>query len=335
MKQWVNFIHQNNPGLIWENKRGNDYGDWLNGDEIIREGWPQGKGKMPKDVYSTAFFARSVKILTDIARILGYSEDVQIYDQLFNKIKTVFNREFVAEDGVIKGDTQAGYSLALHFELLSPELQPVAFQHLLRTLEEYNWYLSTGFQSTNPMMLELVRRGRPDVAYRLLLNREVPSWSYMIDHGATTIWERWDGWVEGRGFQSPGMNSFNHYTFGSVGEWIYKHIAGIQPDKNFPGFKKIIIHPQPGGGLTWAKGSYFSIHGQIFSSWQLKGEKFMLDIKIPPNTRATVYIPYGKTREILENGIPAQQSQSVKLLREKNNSAVFEVGAGEYSFVSF
>jgi alpha-L-rhamnosidase len=160
------------------------------------------------------------------------------------------------------------------------------------------------------------------VAYRLINNKTMPSWGYEIEHGATTVWERWDGWVEGRGYQDPAMNSFNHYAIGAVGEWMYRTILGINPDETKPGYKHFTIRPVPGGGLSYAKGIYHSIRGEIKSAWKLDGDTFSLEITVPPNTAATVYVPAG---EKLKGGQP---------VRFENGAAVFEVGSGTYQFVS-
>lgn len=187
-RRWVDFIHQTNPGLIWDGPKGNDYGDWLNGDTLIREGWPKTAGKIPKEAFATIFFARSAALVAKIAERIGRDQESETYRQLADRIREAFVREFVTEDGRIRGETQAGYALALVFDMLPPDLRPVAFDHLIEALETYDFHISTGFISTLAMMKELTRRGRTDIAYRLLTNRTFPSWGYTIDQGATTVW---------------------------------------------------------------------------------------------------------------------------------------------------
>jgi alpha-L-rhamnosidase len=213
------------------------------------------------------------------------------------KISEAFTKEFVDADGKVAGDVQGAYSIALHYNLLPENLQTKAFEHLLKCIEEYDYRISTGFITTPMMMKELVRRGRADIAYRLLESERFPSWIYAINQGATTVWERWDAYVKGRGIHPSSMNSFDHYSIGSVGEWMYRNILGINPDNENPGYEHFILQPHPGGTLTWAKGSYNSIRGEIAVSWKIEGNAFILDVEIPANTVATVILPDGKSKE--------------------------------------
>ena len=181
-------------------------------------------------------------------------------------------------------------------------------------------------------MDELTRHGYVDEAYRLIGNRKMPSWGYAIDHGATTIWERWDGYVEGRGFQSPTMNSFAHYALGSVGEWMVRTIVGINPDPDVPAYKHFIISPRPGGDLTWARGAYHSIHGRIACEWKLDGDRLTLDVTVPPNTRATVHLQTTNAPSAMESGVPLAEARGVETVRFADDHIVCELGAGRYSF---
>ena len=180
----------------------------------------------------------------------------------------------------------------------------------------------------------LTQASKIDTAYRLLMQDTFPSWLFSVKHGATTIWERWDGWTPDKGFQNPGMNSFNHYALGSCGQWLFDTVAGIGLDPEMPGYKHIIIHPRVGGGLTWAKASLRSIHGLIESSWKLKDGAVTLDVTIPANTTATVYVPAADANAVLESGKPAAEAEGVKLLRHEHGEAVFEVQSGEYHFTA-
>lgn len=290
-RKWVDYVHSQSEDFIWMKSRGNDYGDWLNADTLIQENWPKKGGDTPREIIATAFFAHSTELLSKMAKVLGKSEEEAAYSALTRQIKESFVRLFVQPDGRIESDTQAIYALALHFDLLPENLREPALQHMLAGIQQYNGHLSTGIQATNRLMLELVRYDKTDEAYRLLNLRTIPSWGYPIDQGATTIWERWDGFVEGRGFQNPGMNSFNHYALGAVGEWMYRNILGIQPDPECPGFRHFTLHPRPGGGLTWAMGSLETLYGTIRVSWKIKGNCFYLEACVPPNTTATLHIP--------------------------------------------
>lgn len=293
--RWVEYIHGNNPDLIWRVGRGNDYNDWLSGDWIKVDGWPRTGGEVSRELFATAFFAQSTRLVSKMAEVIGKPDEAARYRQLADDIKKAFNQAFVSPDGRMTGNTQGGYALALSFNLLPDELRPKAASYLADNIRnEYHGHLSTGIQTTHRAMLELSKAGYNDLAWELLVNRSFPSWLYMVDNGATTIWERWDGFVKGRGFQSPGMNSLNHWALGSVGEWMWRYIIGLQPDEQHPGWKHFTIAPQPGGGVTWANGDYESIHGTVTSAWKIENGKFILDVTVPANTTATVRLP-GKT----------------------------------------
>lgn len=331
-KRWVEFIRTNNPELLWKNKRGNDYGDWLNSDTFIYEGFPKKGGQVPKEIFATMMFAYAADLISRMATVLGKKDEAQHYRQLFEDIKQAFNKAYVAEDGRIQGDTQAGYAIALHFDLLPEKIRPLAVKYMLEGIDRYKGHMSTGFHSTYRMMLELTDSGHNDVAYKLINNHTFPSWGYSIENGATTIWERWDGYVKGRGFQNKGMNSFNHYAIGAVGEWMYRVILGINNDDTHPAYEHFVIRPQPGDGLKWAKGSYNSIRGKIQSGWSITGDKLKIDVAVPTNTTATVYVPARDPRTVKESGKAADSAAGIKFLRMEGGTAVFLVQSGSYSF---
>ncbi|GMU36762.1 MAG: family 78 glycoside hydrolase catalytic domain [Phycisphaerae bacterium] len=329
--KWVEWIRSKNPDLLWKNARHNDYGDWLNADTLRLEGWPAKGAEVPKEVFATMFFARSTQLLSKMARVLGKNDDAARYEKLAADIRDAFNKAYVTPEGRIEGDTQAGYALALNFDLLPAALQGRAAARMVERFEPYGGQISTGFHSTVPLMLELTNRGYNSEAYRLVLNRKMPSWGYAIDHGATTVWERWDGYVEGRGFQDPGMNSFAHYAIGSVGEWMMKTIIGIQPDPSAPGFSRVILRPQPGPGLTWARGAYTSIRGRIGVAWQLEPGLFRMSVLIPPNVTATVFVPTDDPASVNEDGQPLDKVRGAEFLRKAGAAAVYELQSGTYT----
>jgi hypothetical protein len=297
MKRFVDYVHANNPDLRWKKKRFNDFGDWLHGSTFQNppDAYPKKKAELPKDVFATGYFYYSASLTAETAKVLGKTADYEKYSKLAADIKAAFNKAYVAPDGKVKGDNQAAYALVLALHLVPDNLRANAAKRLVDDLQFYGGRLSTGFHSTIWMMKELSENGYTDVAYKLLLSRRFPSWFYSIDNGATTIWERWDGYVKGRGFQSAGMNSFNHYSLGAVGEWMYAYLLGIKRDAASPGWRHFFIAPQPGGDLTWAKGSYRAITGKIEVSWKLDAadDTFALDAVVPANTTATVVLPFG------------------------------------------
>ena len=341
-RRWVDFVHQKNPDFIWRNDRGGDFGDWLNGDHIDVAGWQRSGAEVPKELIATAFFARSTAIVANMARVLGDERNASKYQHLFDQIQAAFVKEFVSADGRVTADTQAGYTLALRFDLLPAPLRARAVEHLLVGIKRYRGHLSTGIQTTHRAMLELTRNGQHAKACQIMLLRDPPSWGYMIDSDATTMWERWDGFVKARGATldeqlevgSPvdGMNSFNHYAMGSVGEWVWRHIAGIAPDVQQPGYKHVVIHPRPGPGLDWARATYDSIQGPIETDWQLEDDTFQLKVTIPPNTTATVHIPARDPDDISESGQLTSKAKGVELLGSKDGEVKFHVDSGTYEF---
>jgi len=322
MARWMAYLREANPELLRKNKLGNNYGDWLS---------PKGD-YTPKDLLATAYWAYDAGLMAEMAEVVGRSEDASEYAELRERIKAAFNRAYVSPEGRVEGDTQTGYVLALHMDLLPEGLRPAAAEHLVEAIEREDWHLSTGFVGISYLCPVLTEAGRADVAYRLLLNDTFPSWGYTIEHGATAIWERWDGWTEESGFQSPNMNSFNHYSLGSVGEWLYRHVAGIDLDPQTPGYGHVVIHPRPGGGLTHARAEYDSVRGRISSAWRVEGERFDLQITVPPNATATVHVPAADGAEVTEGGGPAGEAEGVELLSEDGGEAVFSVGSGRYEF---
>jgi alpha-L-rhamnosidase len=333
--RWIQFVMGKNPDLLWKKSRGNDYGDWLSGDTLVAEGWPKTGGEVPKEVFATAVFAHSVDLVARMARVLGKNDDAKTYGELFEQAKAAFNRAYVDAEGRITGDTQAGYALALNFDLLPESRRATAVRRMVAGIDAYKGHMSTGFHSTYRMMLELARAGHNDLAYKLALERTFPSWGYSIENGATTIWERWDGYVKGRGFQDKGMNSFNHYAIGAVGEWLYRVVLGINGDPARPGFAHVIVQPRPGGGLTWARGSYRSIRGPIAVAWeQQNGGALSIDVTIPPNVTATIYVPAAAEDRVTEGGARAAKAAGVKFVRMQDGAAVFETGSGRYQFVA-
>jgi alpha-L-rhamnosidase len=285
MTKFIEFCKNRSTPDLLSPEKFHCFGDWLSID-----------ADTPKDVIYEAFFAYSTKLVAKAAEVLGKPQDAAKYNELFNQIKAAFNKAYVHDDGTIKGNTQTCYALAISFGLLDPEKQKLAGKHLVDDIEKHKWHLTTGFIGTKNMMLSLAKLGRDDVAYRLIHNTTFPSWGFSIEHGATSIWERWDGWTPEKGFQDPGMNSFAHYSFGAVYQWMVENIGGIHTDG--PGYKHIIIAPSPDGKMTSAHTSYNSIHGLISTDWRIENQRLKVDVTIPANTTATVMLPGEETKEI-------------------------------------
>jgi len=265
------------------------FGDWLHLGEPTS-----------KKLISVAYTAGSAKILSEIAAVLKKKSDSLHYAKIYKSFRKTFNSEYVKSKGRIEGDTQTAYVLALWFDLLDKKDIPLAEEHLVEKIEEADGHLTTGFVGTRDLMNVLTKIKRTDVAYRLLFNDTFPSWLFPVKNGATTIWEHWDGWTPENGFHESEWNSFSHYTYGSVGQWMFENIGGIKSAE--PGFKKIVIRPAMTEKLSWAKTSYESIHGRIAVEWKREGSKVLMDVEIPPNTTAAIYVPGRKNVERVQSG---------------------------------
>lgn len=217
--------------------------------------------------------------------------------------------------------TQTAYVLALHFDLLPEHLRALAVDELVADIERRGMHLSTGFVGSPYLNHVLSHNGRLDTAYDLLHQRTWPSWLYAVTQGATTIWERWDGWTEENGFQTPEMNSFNHYAYGAIGAWLYSAVAGIEIDPQQPGYKHSILRPQPGGGLTYSRGALQTPYGELVSQWALDNGAFTWTVVIPPNTTATIYLP-------------VSESHTITLNEEPITGTVHKLTAGKYQIVA-
>jgi alpha-L-rhamnosidase len=284
MERYMAYLLRHNPDLLWTARRGNDYGDWLSVG-----------ADTPRDVLATAYWAYDAKLMSEMARALGRDDRAEHYERLRTGIVAAFNRAYVRDDACIAGDTQTVYLLALHMDLLPTHLRARAAERLVADIEAHDGHLTTGFIGVGLLCPVLSRMGYSEVAHRLLHEDTFPSWGYSIRHGATTIWERWDGWTEHAGFQTPMMNSFNHYSLGSVGQWLYEHVAGIRAAG--AGYERVLIAPEP-GELEWARASYQSVRGRIVSSWRRQEGEFALEVEIPANVFATVVMPDGQTVEV-------------------------------------
>lgn len=319
MTKWVDYVHFLNPSLLRKDTQ--YYGDWLSLE-----------ADTPMEVFATAYFAYSVKLLAEIADALGKSSDSVIYHELFEAIRRQFNKAFVSADGKIRGETQTCYALALYMGLLPEELRKQAAEHLVKDIERRGYHISTGIHGIKYLLPVLCDNGYPDVAYRLLLQETYPSWGYSIKQGATTIWERWDGWTEETGFQNWRMNSFNHYALGSVGEWFYRYMAGIQVLEDTPGFGRFRIRPYIGAGLEFVECDFDSIHGLIRSSWKRTEHVLEMQVTIPANTSAVVHVPSANGNQVYESGTVVPVSSDIIVTAINEMEWILEVPSGSYRF---
>jgi alpha-L-rhamnosidase len=319
-RRWVDWIDQSNPDHIWRKNRGNDYNDWLNGDTLIADDYPKTGGAIPNELFASLMFAQSAKLLSQMAEVLGRPESER-YRQLFSSIQAAIEKEFIQSDNTVKGDTQAGYGLCLNILELSEDRRRGLAERLKAAIAKYDERISTGFVSTVPMMQQLVRQGMVHEAFGLLTSRRFPSWLYSVDQGATTIWERWDGWVAGRGFQNPGMNSFNHYAIGAVAEFMMEHVGGIKVvgaivDRRFR------IAPLPAGGITWAKAKWPTRLGDVRCDWSIDDDVWVIRFVVPPNSAAEVVLPTSVSDLIDAGGLT---------WKDAGNGSTATAVAGEYT----
>jgi alpha-L-rhamnosidase len=329
MKAWVEYMRrQAGEKYLWRN--GFSFGDWL-AFATTNADYPG--ATTDKDLIQTAYFARSTALLAKTADVLGKKEEAAEYTALEEKIASAFQREFVTPNGRLSSNTQTAYALALEFDLLPQEQRPIAAARLAEDVKRFG-HLTTGFLGTPVLCRALSDYGYLDLAYVLLNRTEYPSWLYPVIKGATTIWERWDGIKPDRSFQDPGMNSFNHYAYGAIGEWMYRVVAGIELDESHPGYKHILIQPRPGGGLTFANAWVESMYGRVASGWKIADGKFTLTIQVPPNTTATLRLPKAKLELVTENQKPLTNRADIFSARQVDNAVLVDVGSGQYVFES-
>ncbi len=341
MKAYMDFLQSRinkETGLSYESQ----LGDWLG---------PQTR-QVATQLIVTAYHIFDLQIMISTATILNQSADVEKYRKMYDERRAFFNRTFVnAEKKTIKdskgtlSDNETSYAVGLALGAFDKENTPYMTRNLKETVERENkdddgkvrpkYSLMTGFIGTAWISKALSDNGFVEQAYKLLQNEQYPSWLYPIDQGATTIWERLNGYTVENGFGgNNSMNSFNHYSFGAVGQWLMAYSLGIQRDE--PGFKKFILQPEPdpSGKCTWAKGYYDSMYGRIKSSWKVGNGILTYNTTVPANTTAILYLPATSEKGITEGGKPAGKSKGVTFIRMENGKAVYELVSGNYSFIS-
>ncbi|WP_313266675.1 family 78 glycoside hydrolase catalytic domain [Sphingobacterium sp.] len=287
MQKWVNYIRSVAKNNLWNS--GFHFGDWLfyrpNDDNDGRA------AVTDKYLIAQTFYAHSTQLLINAAEVLGKQEDAAKYRALLSDIKAAFAKEYMTATGRLVSSTQTAYVLALQFDMLPEELRAACADRLVANIRDYGNHLTTGFLGTPYICHVLTRFGYNDVAYDLLMQENYPSWLYPVKMGATTIWERWDGIKPDGSFQTPDMNSYNHYAYGAIGDWMYRTIAGINSVAADPGYKTIVIAPKPGGKLTKASAELETMYGIVKSAWVLENNILKLEVTIPANTKAKIVLP--------------------------------------------
>lgn len=322
MSRYIAFLETTSPGYI---RPDTNYGDWLS-PEASRRDW----AATPCDLIGTAYFARVAGLMAEIARILSRPADAKRFNKLHTKVVAAFNRHYVTADARLAGDTQTAYLLALGFDLLPEAKRPAALAHLERAFKRRDHHLSTGFVGTPLLCPVLTRFGRTDLAYKLLFNDDYPSWLFPVKNGATTMWERWNSWTPDQGFGDDSMNSFNHYAYGAVGEWLYESVAGIS--ELAPGFKQILLRPRPHARLTHAAATLHSPYGEIRSAWKRGRSTFTWTVVVPPNTTATAIPPCASLDAVKAGGRPWSVNPGIRPAEKHDGELALTLRPGRYRF---
>jgi alpha-L-rhamnosidase len=329
MKALVEFMRgEAGDAYIWKPTE-RQFGDWL-AFATTRSDYPG--ATTDKDLLASAYFYHSTNLVRKTARILGKDGDASDYGQLLEKIRKAYADEYLTPNGRLSSNTQTAYVVALSFGLIPDALEEVAAGRLAADVNLFG-HITTGFLGAADICHVLTDYGYLDEAYKLLYRTDYPSWLYPVTQGATTIWERWDGQKPDGTFQNAGMNSFNHYAYGAVGDWLYRKVAGIDMDPAVPGFKSIIVKPHPGGEMNNVNATHDSPYGRVSSAWEIKDGKFTLKVDVPVNTSARIYVPTtGGTILLSDEGIEDTDSQPAE--GADYSYVEVKVGSGQHTFVS-
>jgi alpha-L-rhamnosidase len=284
--------------------------------------WAPWKTKTGAAITDTAYYYVDAKIVALTAGLLGKSDEARQYRDLAGEISKAFNARFYhPATGLYDNGSQTALSCALYQGLVEPENKARVTSNLVVAVENAGGHIDTGILGAKYLLNALLENGRADVAYRIVAQKDKPGWGWWMEQGATTLWEDWNG-----------ADSRFHVMYGDVSAWFYKALAGINPDPEAPGFRHFFITPQVVGGLTSAQGDYMSVRGRIVSNWKMLNGVFVLDLKVPANTTATVSLPFDDPSEISESGSPAVMSPGIKYQRVVKGRAIFLVGSGTYHF---
>ncbi len=342
MSRYLAEIESKNPDHLWRNNFGAAFGDWLTPTITT-----------PEDLVATAYWAYDVSLMEQMATATGRTAEQRRYAELFTRIKDAFQNAYVRSDGFVGTvdrypsippptihpedeqlskdkpvETQTGYVLALYMHLVPDSLRAAAANKLVAKIRANGWRLGTGFVGTPYLLETLSDTGHSDVAYRLLLNRQYPSWGYLIDHGATTTWERWNG-DQMRG--DPSMNSYNHYAYGAVAEWLDRYAAGVDTTPNDAGFHTVALHPNFDSRLQHLNFAYDSPYGTVHSDWQVQGERVTWKVIIPPNATAVLETEASNATSFSLNGILLEKSPAIRSGAERGE---YLLTSGTYSFTA-
>jgi alpha-L-rhamnosidase len=328
MKKWVDYMQSKSNNNLWNT--GPHFGDWLF--YSVNDDNDGSSAITNKYLIAQCFWAYSAQLVINAAQVLGKTDDVALYTDMLKRVKTAFLNEYVTPNGSLLSDTQTAYVLALQFDMLPENLRQQAADRLVQNIVRYRNHLTTGFLGTPYLCHVLSRFGHTDVAYRLLLQDTYPSWLYPVKMGATTIWERWNGIHPDGSPETPTMNSYNHYAYGAIGDWMYRVAAGLDTYNDGTGYKHIRVMPHIGGGLTTVSASLQTYYGTAATSWNTEAGKLTLRVTVPPNTRANIFIPADNATAITESGQKLSDVKGINVLKTENGYTEVETGSGSYLF---
>jgi alpha-L-rhamnosidase len=330
MKAYVESVRHTAKSDLWNT--GFHFGDWL-----FYRPFDDNDGRSAvtdKYLIAQCFYAHSTQLLINAAEVLAKKDDVAFYAILLRKIKDAFLKEYVTPNGRLVSGTQTAYVLALNFDMLPESLREQAAARLADNIKSYGNHLTTGFLGTPYLCHVLTRFGYNDLAYKLLLQDTYPSWLYPVKMGATTIWERWDGIKPDSTFQTPTMNSLNHYSYGAIGDWMYRVMAGLDTYEDGVGYKHSMIKPHIGGGFSNASASLTTYYGKLSSNWKVEKDRILMDIEIPVNTTSTVYIPATGIEDVTEGGKQLTQVPGISVTGSGDGYQIIQLGSGTWHFAA-
>ncbi len=331
MKQWVDWMTSKSKNNLWQT--GFHFGDWL----FYRpEDDNDGRAAVTdKYLIAQCFYAHSTQLLINAAQVLGNKEDEAAYISLLHQIKAAFAREYMSPNGRLVSGTQTAYVLALQFDMLPDSLRAQAAQRLAENVKSYDNHLTTGFLGTPYLCHVLSRFGYDTIAYKLLLQPTYPSWLYPVKMGATTIWERWDGIKPDSSFETPSMNSYNHYSYGAIGDWMYRVMVGLDTYEDGVGYKHSKVQPHISDSFTTASASLQTYYGTLSNTWtrDTLNHTLTMDVEIPANTTATIYVPAANIADVTESGKALQKQNEIKTNGVQKGYVMINVGSGVYHFL--
>jgi alpha-L-rhamnosidase len=328
MKAWVDYMQKQSKNDLWNT--GFHFGDWLF--YSVEDDTDGSSAITDKFFIAQCFYAYSTQLLINAATVLNKQDDVTSYTELLKRIKDAFYKEYVTPNGRLVSGTQTAYTLALNFDMLPESMREQAAQRLVENIRAYGNHLTTGFLGTPYLCHVLTRFGHNNVAYRLLLQDTYPSWLYPVKMGATTIWERWDGIRPDKTFEAASMNSFNHYSYGAIGDWMYRVMVGMDTYTDGPGYKHIKIMPHPGGGFTHATASLQTYYGNLSSGWEIKDGKTYYTIEVPANTSADIFLPAAQAGDITLDDKALALDKDITVGTPEDGYIKLQAGSGVYHF---